>query len=188
MSLDCNSFYYENGTTGFLGGIISGASDEFNIQMRNSGVRYVSFDADIFYIGENNEITFESSIKKRMKSFWYGAASPDDTTDIDKLIDLSHFKLKKLNETKLSDVITKMYSGIHGVDLDKTIIEAKKFETNIEYYLYKPKAMYDLPFESNRDIYECNSIISRCYIYTIFRIVLVEYDEHILLLVIGSNE
>lgn len=69
MSLDCNSFYYENGTTGFLGGIISGALDEFNIQMYNSGIRYVSFDADIFYIGENNEITFESSIKKKNEKY-----------------------------------------------------------------------------------------------------------------------
>lgn len=188
MSLDCNSFYYENGTTGFLGGIISGALDEFSIQMYNAGIRHVSFDADIFYIGENNEITFESSIKKRMKSMWYGAASPDDTTDIDKLIDLSHFRLKKSNETKLSDVITKMYRGFHGVDLDKVIIEAKKIENNIEYYLYKPNVIYDIPLESNREIYQCNSIISRCYTYIIFRIVLVEYDEYIVLLVIGSNE
>lgn len=188
MSLDCNSFYYENGTTGFLGGIISGASDEFNIQMYNCGVKYISFEADIFYIGENNEITFENSIKNRMKSFWYGATSPNDTTDINKLIDSSHFKFKKLRETKLSDVITKMYSGIQGVDLEKTIIEAKKFERTIEYYLYKPKVIYDLPVESNKDIYECNSIISRCYMYTIFDIVLVEYDEYIILLVIGSNE
>ncbi len=156
--------------------------------MYNLGIRYVSFDADIFYIGENNEITFESSIKKRMKSMWYGAASPDDTTDIDKLIDLSHFRLKKSNETKLSDVIIKMYSGIHGVDLEKTIIAARNFEANIKYYLNKPNVIYDMPVESNKDIYQCNSIISRCYTYIIFRIVLVEYDEHILLLVIGSNE
>lgn len=119
---------------------------------------------------------------------WYGAASPDDTTDIDKLIDLSHFRLKKSNETKLSDVITKMYSGVQGVDLEKTIIAARKFEANIKYYLNKPNVIYDMPLESNRDIYRCNSIISRCYTYIIFRIVLVEYDEHILLLVIGSNE
>ncbi|SHJ63685.1 hypothetical protein SAMN02745163_02327 [Clostridium cavendishii DSM 21758] len=188
MSLDCNSFYYENGTTGFLGGIISCASDEFNIQMYNSGVRYVSFDADIFYIGENNEITFENSIKNRMKSFWYGAASPGDTTDIDKLIDSSHFKLKKSHETKLSDIITKMCSGINGVDLEKLIIEAKEFETSIQYYLYKPITIYNLPYEDNKSIYECNSIISRCYTYTIFDIVLVEYDEYIILLVIGSDE
>lgn len=188
MSLDCNSFFDENGTTGFLGGIISVASDELNIQMYNLGIRYENLEADIFYLGENNEIIFEDAIKKRMRNFWYGASTVGDTIDINKLVDSSHFTFKKSCETKLSEIIMKMYKYVEGVDLKKINVLAKEFETNIEYYLQKPKVIYDLPFEVNRNIYEVNSIISRCYTYTIFDIALVEYDRYIILLVRGSNE
>jgi len=188
MSLECNGFLNENGITGFLGGIVSASSDEFSIQIYNLGIRYETLDADIFYLGEHNEITFEDAIKKRMKSYWYDASTIGDTTDINKLIDLAQFKLRKSNETKLSETITKMYTYIEDADLKKINTLAKEFDDSIKYYLQKPKAIYDLPIEVNGDIYECGSIISRCYTYIIFSIVLVEYDKYVLLLVRGSNE
>ncbi|ABR35318.1 hypothetical protein [Clostridium beijerinckii] len=188
MSLDCDSFLCENGTTGFLGGIISAASDEFNAQMYNLGIRYEDFEVDIFYIGENNEITFEDAIKKRMNNSWYGASSEGDTTDINKLVDSTHFKFEKTCEKKLLETIIKMYKYDETVNLNKINVLAKEIETTIEYYLQKPKAIYDLPFANNSKIYEVNSIISRCYTCIIFNVMLAEYDRYIILLVRGSNE
>lgn len=44
-----------------------------------------------------------------------------------------------------------------------------------------------LQIKDNWEIYKCNFIISRCYTYIIFSIIIVEYDEYILLLVGRSN-
>ena len=72
MSLDYYAFEKESGITGFLAGIVSTAADEFSMKLYDLGVRYESFEADIFYIGRDNEITFEDSLKKRMRESWYG--------------------------------------------------------------------------------------------------------------------
>lgn len=188
MSLECYSFFDENGITGFLGGIISAASDQFNAQMSSLGIKYETLDVDIFYIGENNEITFEEAIKKRMNNLQYVVNVERDTNDINKLIESSHFEFKKISDMKLSDIIIKMFKYEEGIDLKKISVLAKEFESNVKYYLQKPKAIYDLPSANNSNIYQVNSIISIFYTYIIIDIVLVEYDEYIILLVRGSNE
>gem|GEM_PF-2294495 len=188
MSLDCYSFFDENGTTGFLGGIISAASDQFNVQMNSLGIMYETLDVDIFYIGENNENTFEEAIKKRMNNLQYVVSEEGDTTEINRLIESSHFEFKKTSERKLSDIIIKMYKYKEGIDLQKMNALAKEFEDDIKYYLQNPKAIYHLPIDSNSNIYEVNSIISKFYTHIIFDIVLVEYDEYIILLVRGCTE
>lgn len=186
MSLDCYSFSTENGTTGFLGGIISAASDHFNEEMSSLGIKYETLDVDIFYIGENNVITFEEAIKKRMNNLQDYVSTEGDTNDINKLIESSHLEFKKISEMKLSEIILKMYMYEEGIDFKKISVLAKKFESNIKYYLQNPKAIYYLPSDNNSNIYEVNSIISRFYTYIIFDIALVEYDEFIILLVRGS--
>lgn len=65
---------------------------------------------------------------------------------------------------------------------------AEQFERQIEYYIQKPKAIYHLPIEFNKQIYKCGSIISRCYTYLVFDVVLIEYHEYALLIIRGSNE
>lgn len=84
----------------------------------------------------------------------------------------------------LLNLIIRMYD----VNLVGITDIVKQFEQEIEYYIQKPKAIYSLPFEFNKEIYECNSTMSRCYAYTTFDIKLVEYNEYALLLVRGCNE
>ncbi len=184
MSLEHYEFEKESGITGFLGGIVSLAADEFAVKLPSIGINYETFEADIFYIGENNEIAFEDSIKKRMRESWYGASTIGDTTNIMKLIDSSHFKFIEQDITTLSDSIIQMYD-----DNRKGIAEmATQFEQDIEYYIKKPKAVYSLPYIFNKEIYECDSIMSRCYTYDIWEIKLIEYSKYALLLVRGSDE
>lgn len=184
MSLNYYEFEKESGITGFLGGIVSSAADEFSMKLYNLGINHETFEADIFYIGENNKVTFENSIKKRMRESWYGASTEGDETDIEELIDSSHFKFIQQDKTTLANVITNMY-GVNFIGVPDI---ARKFERDIEYYIQKPKAIYSLPFEFNKEIYECYSIMSRCYAYSIWDVKLVEYDEYALLLVRGCDE
>lgn len=37
------------------------------MKLYNLGIQYEDFESDIFYLGENNEITFEEAIKNSMK-------------------------------------------------------------------------------------------------------------------------
>lgn len=182
MSLDYYAFEKESGITGFLAGIVSTAADEFSMKLYDLGVRYESFEADIFYIGRDNEITFEDSIKKRMRESWYG--TDKDETYINNLINSSKFKLVKEDKTTLSNIIVNMYDN----DLTGIRNIAKQFEQDVEYHIKRPRGIYSIPFQHNREIYECGSIISMCYTYTIFDMKLIEYDEYALLLIRGSNE
>lgn len=188
MSLDCLEFENESGTTGFLGGMVSAECDGFNMKLYDLGIKYEEFAADIFYLGENNEITFEEAIKNRLKNTWYEGSTMGNKDEDAKLIDSSHFEFRTAKETSFSEVLMRMYKNSEGIDLDKFKSIVEEFTTSIEYYLKKSKAIYDIPSELNHDIYECGSIISSYYTYITFSIALVEYDNYALLLVRGSNE
>lgn len=187
MSLDCNEFKNESGITGFLGGVISHACDEFNMKLYNLGVEYEDFESDIFYIGEDNEIKFEEAIKERLKNSLSSECTMGTEDEFYQLLDKLDFKLKKADESTLSDIIMSMYQNVEG-DNERIRSAVEGFSEDIKYYLQEPEAIYYLSSDLNKELYECGGVISQYYTYIPFSICLVKYDKYIMLMVRGSNE
>lgn len=174
MSKDYYLFENESGKTSYLAGVVDVLSDNLTM-LCDFGY---AFEADIFFVENNDFSLLNNSIKKRLNAYnpFYGNnISKNDIDDLD-------FKLKAVDcdiKKYLYDVFSR-YSG--SKDLHE---KTDEFLRSLNWYLQKSVCIYVPDKESSTRIYD---ILGNIYLYMAFEYFFIAFDEYVVLLIFGTVE
>lgn len=184
MSKDAYIYNNVNGAEAYLAGVVEGNTENYlesalhcKITSQGYGVTFVS---DVYGIGENNELTLQQAIKKRMdeKCFdlFFDKGDVPETTIARKITAL---KITKL-DTDVNTAITNLVKmAIKEEEADKIREDIEGYTTTLEWYLGKPTSIYAIDDVSG---------LFSAYLYIIFGIIVIEYDGYAVMLGIGTDD
>lgn len=174
MSKEYWGFENETGDTGFLAGVVDVLSDNLSCDYG------YSFDADIFYLENNDFSKLNGVIKKRLHYYnkRYGVNLPEEN------IDNLDFILEKSDTD--SDGAKKYLCYVFSDYSSKNDISEKvnEFFDNLNWHLQKPISIYTPVKLPDNNI----NVLGKIYLYMAFRYFFVSYDEWIVLFVFGTSE
>lgn len=175
MSKEYYAFKDEIGKTAFLAGVVDVMSDRLS---RVCDFSY-DFDADIFYIPDNDFSLLDNSVKKRLSVYnQYIENSCINQKDIDNI----HFELEKIEE----DITGYVYKSFQDYSSNPNLKEKiDEFFSDLNWHLQKPICIYKPSSKCSNEI--CN-ILGHIYLYLAFNYFFIAYDEYMILFVFGTTE
>lgn len=183
MSKDAYIYKMVNGSEAYLAGIVEGNTENyleaaFHSKITNPGY-CVTFVSDVYGIGENNELTIQQAIKKRMdeKCFdlFFDKGDVPEATIVEKI---NAIKITKL-DTDVNTVITNLVKKAVKEEVDKIRENIEDYTKTLEWYLGKPKKIYMIDDDSG---------LFSAYLYILFEIIVIEYDGYAVMLGIGTDD
>lgn len=179
MSKESYCFQNESGETAFLAGVADTLSDDVLCRVCPL---HSTVEVDVFYLGENNEIDFNSAIKKRLNKYLPSIENGDSKlkTKVDSLdIQFEVADGYKNFQTPrfIMDLFQMMPEYSHAQEQHNAYC---KFSDAIEVYLGKPLRF----FKAHKDY----SVLSEFYLYICYSVVFIEYNEYLLMIMAGSSE
>lgn len=176
MSKEYWGFENETGDTGFLAGVVDVLFDNLSMLC---DFRY-AFDADIFYLEDNDVSKLNDVIKSRLHYYnkRYGVNLPDE--DIDNL----NFRLNK--SVADSDDAKKYLCDVFSVYSSKKNIseKVKEFFNDLNWHLQKPLYIYTPVKLPDKNI----NVLGCIYLCMAFQYFFIAYDEWIVLFIFGTTE
>lgn len=179
MAKEVYCFKNEYGEAAFLAGVADTLSDEI---LSRVCPRQSTVEVDIFYLGENNEIDFNSAIRDRF--YHYLPSIVDGEAKLKAKIDSLDIQFKVDERYKdfqapgfIMDLFRCMPEYRHGPDQHNAFC---KFSEAIEYYLGKPLRFYIAS--------KGYSLLSEFYLYICYGVAFIEYDCYLLMIMAGSSE
>lgn len=170
----------------FLHGVIDTAITRLTFDALESNVNYEHLEADIFYIGEENENDFNKAIKNRFKIHWNWSTTIFDEVQRDQWIDELSLNFKKLEKAP-TEAIINMYDTVYNaqeVDWIYLRKSVNSFIRDIGFNLGKARAVYNVPDDS---IY-LNLAIENRYCGIVCNVIIIEYSSYIVMIIRGSSE
>lgn len=181
MSKDACIYNKVNGTEAYLAGIVEVYTEIFlgaRLNKVSKAGFCVSLISDVYGAGENNELSVQQALKKRIEEKCFDLLFDKGDIDnevIDKLID--KIEIKKLDSDINSAIEELIKAGISNAYELKTDIE--RYTTSLEWYLGKPLNVYQIMDKGK---------LFDNYIYIPFGILIVEYEEFYMMIGIGTDD
>lgn len=175
-----------DGQAAYLAGATQVLTSNFSFALYNATehYRYVDVDADVYDIGEDNEIPFMEAIKSSLRNNWCGASCPGEVYDYEKEIDEIDFEYEHVDDSFEDAILNciKICLPAPKQPSQEIITLVKKYYDDIKYFQGKEKAVYQVTKMNNM------KAITRCYTYMIFAMYLIEFEESLMLFCFGTNE
>lgn len=167
----------EYGSCAYFAGAIRVLTDNLDMALYEAGVKYEALASDVFCIDKLDEIIIKKHLKERIVNLI--------EEDIEDKLDAELDKMK-INNTHMSmqETIFGYYKDRLDCDKDKIKSAIEKYFKDVEYYLGKPKKVY----EAHKETLDMCGLVSNSYLGILFNLVFVEYDKHMLMFVHGSCE
>ena len=166
----------------FLHGVIEATITRLTFDALESRINQEGLDADIFYIGEEKEIDFNTAIKNRLKLQWNFTTTTFDEFQRNKWIDDLDLKFLKLEQSP-TDAIVKMYDTRHDKqDIDWVHFRksVNSFIRDIGFELGEARATYSTATDS--------PALANRYCSIIMNIIIVEYSSYFVMILRGTSD
>lgn len=183
MSKDACIYKMVNGSEAYLAGIVEGNTEfclepAFHNKITNPGF-CITFISDVYGSGENNELTLQQAIKKRLDEkcfdlFFDKGDVPEATIDRK----INAIKMTKLDED-INAAITNLVKSAVKEEADKIREDIEEYTRTLEWYLGKPEGVYLIDDAGG---------LFNAYLYIIFEIIVIEYDGYFVMLGIGTDD
>ena len=179
MSKDYFLFEEEPGEIAYMAGVVDMLPDIF------TGVCDFgnTFDADIFFVKDNDFSLLNDIIKKRLHHY----NSKEGLNIPEQKIENLDFRLKAVN----TDVKQYLYDVFSDYSSNKTISaqslhqKIDKFFLSLNWYLREPVCIYEPVKES---FSKTRDVLGQIYLYIAFQYFFIAYDEWLVLFVFGTAE
>ena len=181
MSKEAYIYNKVNGTESYLAGIVEVYTETILERALNKVSRCglcISLVSDVYGVGENNELTIQQAIKKRIDEKCFDLFFDDGDVDdiiVEKLI--NGLEVKKLDcdiNTAIEELLTVGTRNAYEIKSD-----IEEYTKSLEWYLGKPLKIYQV---------SDNCQMFMAYIYIVFGILIIEYEEFLLMIGIGTND
>ena len=181
MSKDASIYNKVNGTEAFLSGLVEAYTEiilSYALGKISRAGFCISLISDVYAAGENNEITIQQAIKKRINEKCFDTMFDNGDVDED-IIDRS---INSLKIVKLSPDINKEIEELIKVgtsNASEMRADIEQYTKSLEWYLGKPMNIYQ--------VCDRNGLFD-AYIYIPFGIIIIEYEEFYLMIGIGTDD
>lgn len=181
MSKEACIYKNVNGTEAYLAGIVEVYTEicfmEAFKKIPNYGYGY-SLTSDVFGLGENNELSIQQAIRKRIDEKCFDLLFDDgDVSEETIEMMIAGLEITKMN-VGIEDAIKELIKvAIKNVELISDDIS--EYCRALEWYLGKPINVYNV--RDNKDLFTA-------YEYLIFGTIFIEYEEFAVMLNIGTSD
>lgn len=167
----------EYGSCAYFAGATRVLTDNLDMALYEAGVKYEALASDVFCIDKLDEIIIKKHLKERIVKLIVENIEDKLDAELDKM---------KIKNTHMSmqETIFGYYKDRLDCDKDKINSAIEKYSKDTEYYLGKPKKVY----EADKDTIDGCGILSSTYLGILFNVVFVEYEKHMLMFLHGSCE
>jgi len=173
MSKDYYLFENENGKTGFLAGAVDVLSDDLQMILNYTE----AFDADVFYVPDNNLSLLNDSVKKRMLEYKNKYSLPVSEVKINSI----DFQLEEIQ----TDVYEYVYSQMKRYSSSEKLSDkVKEFLDSLEWYLQKPVCIYASKRMPDKNI----NVLGKIYCYEAWNYFFISYYDYYVLMIFGTDE
>ena len=168
----------EDGSPSFLCGAVSVICEYFNAELMNKDIG-LFVESDVFYIGESNEIPIERAIKSRFVNYMQNT-NVDDPKGFKNDLDDITLNLKK-SKISLDKSLMAIFSdkGLSQIITNSQIFD---FCSSVCHFFSMPQAVYNVT-----DDLKNNDLIKEYYVSRVYDILIVEFTNYALMLIIGSD-
>lgn len=167
----------EYGSCAYFAGATRVLTDNLDMALYEAGVKYEALASDVLCIDKLDEIIIKKHLKERIVNLI--EENIEDKLDVE----LENMKIKNTHMS-MQGTIFGYYKDRLDCDKDKIKSAIEKYSKDVEYYLGKPKNV----FEAEKRTLDMCGLVSSCYLGILFNLVFVEYEEHMLMFVHGSCE
>lgn len=181
MSKDACIYNKVNGTEAYLAGIVE-VYTECILGKRLGEVSKsgccISLISDVYGAGENNELSVQQAIKKRIEEKCFDLMFDNGEVDnevVKKLI--NEMEIKKIDSDANTAIEELIKVGISNAGELKSDIQ--QYTTSLEWYLGKPLNVYS--------VIDKGKLFDN-YIYIPFGVIIIEYEEFYMMIGIGTND
>ncbi|MBR3833864.1 MAG: hypothetical protein IKJ73_06075 [Lachnospiraceae bacterium] len=171
----------EYGSCAYIVGAIRVITDNFDMALYEAGVHYEALASDVFCIDGLDESIIKKHIIERIRNLVEDKL--EDNFDEKLLAEIEKLDIKPTNMS-MQETIFRYYKNRLDCDNEKVKATTEKYAKGVEYYLGKPKNVY----EADKDTIDVCGILSSAYLGILFNIVFVEYEKHMLMFLHGSCE
>lgn len=181
-----NDEVYENefGKCAYLAGAIEVITGQLDVAIYNAGVRYEALAADVFCIQADAEADINRLVHERLEKVI--REDFDDSRMDEWLEEAKQLNLKTVAcEKSMKESIIDLYR-ISQWEVDMTKLEeaTESYCRDVQYYLGEPKEVFTVTEEAIRSA----EILGYVYLWMLFDIVFVRFEEHMLMFLRGSVE
>jgi len=173
-------FWMKNtdGAPSFLCGAISVICDCFNNALFDRGSNlYVS--ADVFQIDKCDDTSFENTLKSRLITYMQNTHA-DDPENFNADLNSLSITLEKSKQS-VNRSLSLLFEKYETLD-KKLTFELDNFCASIGHYFSKTVAVYSV----TNDLFKHNPLIKEYYAPNVKDVLIVEFSEYALMLVIGT--
>ena len=171
----------EYGSCAYKAGAIRVITDNYDMALYEAGVHYEALAGDVFCIDGLDESIIKKHIIERIKNLVEDKS--EDNFDKKLFAEIEKLDIKPANMS-MQETIFRYYKDRLDCDKEKVNAATEKYSKEVEYYLGKPKNVY----EADKDTIDVCGILSSTYLGILFNVVFVEYEKHMLMFLHGSCE
>ncbi len=169
----------EHGKCAYIAGAIRVHTDSLAMDIYNANVNFEAICSDVFCVKNCDIEVIKKLLKERLKA--RQTLEAEKAAKIDAEVDALRIVESDMS---MQEVIYKFYKDRQDVNLAAIREAIEKYNTEVEYYLKKPKKVYVVARES----FDINGEIATTYLWMLFNIMFVEYENHLLIFLHGSCE
>ena len=184
------AYHYKgiDGATAYLAGAVQVLTAELSVVV-GEVLPYYTVDADVYYIGNNHELSFLQAVKDSLLNNWCGAMLPSESVDVQKEIEALDFEYEHVEQSfervilgaeKLFEVAD--WKHFSEPQKEKIITAIKKYWRDLEYFTGNATAIYKVTKMNNI------KAITRCYLSVTISMYFIEFKENVMLFCFGSDE
>ncbi|MGN0342534.1 MAG: hypothetical protein ACI4DO_07055 [Roseburia sp.] len=162
--------------TTYLSGVVEGLTKEL---LRSINVPDLALAADVFYIGENNEIAIVDAVRNRLSHYCDMSGIVTSPVHEKMLIKEADFTLEQSTYPSLSSAILALLNE-NTEKIQKSIYT---FTDDLITYLGNPRQLYRMHEMENR-----YQIFHDFYMRLVDAVLFVEYQNYVVMIVFGTNE
>lgn len=181
MSKEAYIYKKVNGTKAYLAGIVEVYTErclqEAFKKIPGYGFGY-SFTSDVFGLGEDNELTIQQAIRKRIdeKCFDLLFDKEEPTKEQIEMM-ISGLEITKMN-VSIEDAVKELIK-VASENADYISDDILEYCRDLEWYLGKPINVYNV--RDRNDLFTA-------YEYLVFGTIFIEYEEFAVMLNIGTSD
>ena len=173
MSAHYSNYSKIDGNTAFLSGAVSAYADAYLCEVLP---KYWALEADAF---ETDTSNLCDTIRNRLYDYLQ-----EDNADIIHKIDKLEFGLQQISED-LPQIVHDLFDSYKEIHVPNEYELINKFLADIRYQLGEAKGIYSTEGILNE---KNTAAFNEFYTYIVFKVLFIEYEGYIVMLVFGSDE
>ena len=174
----------EYGSCAFVAGAIEVITGNLDVAMYNAGVRYEALAADVICIPTDAEFDINQLVCERLQKLIRDESNPEKIGK--QLEEAKRLHIETMvSDKSMKDAIMDLYHDSQW-KIDNDLLEEtiSNYCREIEYYLGKPKEVIGVSADTIRKA----ELIGYVYLWVLFDMVFVRFEEHLLMFLRGSVE